>query len=166
VAKTKTAKRNTELPMCQAFVLAEHAASENNILTIIRIIDQIEIGNGPPSTEGKLHLVPLNLVAIVKADKAVGSRSIAVDITGPENKTERMTSEEVVFDDAKPESGFNLIRPVVLTWQGFGLYWVALKINDIQIAKTTLRMKDSRPASSAKTTSDVVGVIEQKKAKK
>lgn len=121
----KKAKAETRQgPFLSAALIAERALTESdNVLTIVRIVDKIvippEAANQPKGTRLSF---PLWFAVSFKSGGFKGTSEVLLIQVSPSGDTEQVGDSQVQFD-GMAATGFNILTPLTLKWEGEGQYW-------------------------------------------
>jgi hypothetical protein len=119
----------TGRPIIRALLLCERVLQEkDNVLSVMRIIDNITVGIPPaaPLPPTAMVPVPFVILASLKGGDAKGEMTFQVRVTSPSGKSPQEKPIEFTALFENEESTFNAIVNLALGTREEGLYYVDL----------------------------------------
>jgi hypothetical protein len=135
---------NTALPELAGFILCEKILTEEDkVPSLIRCVDTLTLPQGAELENGEIAEWPLWIALFLKTADARGKRKARMFLVNPSQKSEKLWEETIDF--AEPEEGGEAkYFPLRIRWDGPGLYWLEIEVEDKKFARMPIRV---RPAT-------------------
>lgn len=137
------------LPICVAMVPCDQVImGADGTATVVRIVDTIGVPPERATKGGAIQIGGVYLFMLVKNGDATKDYEVNVGIVDPSGKRSTIGKTEKITPNT-PESGRNIVMPIVVVWAGDGLYWYEASVGKSRIARAPVRFVMASPEEFA-----------------
>lgn len=137
-------------PYLSVAVIAEKILTEpDTVPTIVRIIDKTTFPSEPPVPKGDgLQLQNLSMLVAFRTGGRRANWNLHIIQEGPSGFRQPIGYSQLPFNGTQRE-GVNVQFPVVIKWEGAGLYWYDIFLNKKFVARIPLEVAISNTPDNA-----------------
>jgi hypothetical protein len=140
-AKANEASANATLPELSGFMLCEKILTEDDkVPSLIRCVDTLTVAPEAEPKTGEVARWPLWIALFLKTADARGKRNVQMFLVNPSRKREKLWEETIAFSEPE-EGGEGKYFPLALRWDGLGLYWLEIEVENKIFARMPIRVR-------------------------
>src|SRR5262249_17499669 len=121
--------------------------ADDRTVSAIRIVDTVNVIEQPESGTG-LEIGAVRLLAIIKKGYAEGKIDFVLMCVPPAGESEPVGLATVEMMEGDAVTGYNIVLPLRVNWNGPGMYWYELRANNVVIARTPLKVAIQKPEAA------------------